>query len=283
MLANYLIGLREGLEAGLIVGILVAYVRKVGRTDVLPRLWVGIGIAILASLGVGAALTWGPYGLSFAAQEALGGGLSLVAVAMVTWMIFWMASHARGLKHELQSRLDTALAGAGIGIVLIGTLSVGREGVETALFVWATVNSTGSAALGTAGALLGLLTAAGLSWLLARGVVRINLGRFFTWTGAFLVVIVAGVFAYGIGDLQEAGLLPGGGSAAFSLAAVVPPSSWYGSLLAGIFNFTPEPTWAQVAGWIAYLLVVGGLFAARLHVRRAPVPARRHNPAGSPA
>jgi high-affinity iron transporter len=282
VLANYLIGLREGLEAGLIVGILVAYVRKVGRTDVLPRLWVGIGIAVLVSLGAGAALTWGPYGLSFTAQEALGGGLSLVAVAMVTWMIFWMASHARGLKQDLHSRLDMALAGAGVGIVLIGTLSVGREGIETALFVWATVNSTGSAALGTAGALLGLLTAAALSWLLARGVVRINLGRFFTWTGAFLVLIVAGVFAYAIGDLQEAGVLPGG-TAAFSLAGAVPPSSWYGSLLAGIFNFTPEPSWAQVAGWIAYLVVVGGLFAARLHVRHAPVAARRPDPAGSPA
>jgi high-affinity iron transporter len=272
VLANFLIGLREGLEAGLIVGILVAYVRKLGRTDVLPRLWIGIGVAVAASLATGAILTWGPYGLSFQAQELLGGSLSVVAVGLVTWMIFWMASHARALKSELHARLDAALAGAGLGIVLAGVVSVGREGIETALFVWATVSSTGSALLGTVGALLGILASVVIAWLIYRGAVRINLGRFFTWTGAFLVVVAAGVLAYAIGDLQEAGALPGGGQAAFSLAGAIPPSSWYGALLGGIFNFTPEPTWAQLLVWVAYLAVVGTLFAVA--VRRPHVPGR---------
>ena len=260
MLANFLIGLREGLEAGLIVGILVAYLNKLGRRDILPRLWIGIGAAIVISLGVGAILTWGPYGLSFQAQEILGGGLSILAVVLVTWMIFWMGTHARALKHELQSKLDAAIAGAGIGIVVIGFVSVGREGVETALFIWASVASSGSALVGTISALAGILVSVIIAYLIYRGFVRINLSRFFTWTGLFLVLVAAGVLSYGIGDLQEAGVIPGFGQAAFSVAQFVQPSTWYGAVLGGLFNFTPEPTWAQFIGWLLYLVVVTPLF-----------------------
>ncbi|KQP01569.1 iron uptake transporter permease EfeU [Leifsonia sp. Leaf264] len=270
MLANFLIGLREGLEAGLIVGILVAYLQKLGRRDVLPRLWIGIGIAVALSLGVGAILTWGPYGLSFQAQEILGGTLSILAVALVTWMIFWMGNHARGLKHDLQSKLDVALVGAASGIVVLGFLSVGREGIETALFVWATVNASGNAGIATIGALLGILTAVAISYLIYRGLIRINLSRFFTWTGLFLILVAAGVLAYGIGDLQEAGVIPGWGQPAYSLAGAIPPSSWYGALLGGVFNFTPEPTWAQVIGWLGYAVVVTFFFLRQIFTRTAP-------------
>ena len=260
MLANFLIGLREGLEAGLIVGILVAYLNKLQRRDILPRLWMGIGAAIVISLGVGAILTWGPYGLSFQAQEILGGGLSILAVGLVTWMIFWMGRHARALKHELQSKLDAAIAGAGMGIVVIGFVSVGREGVETALFIWASVSSSGNAVLGTVGALAGILVSVIIAYLIYRGLVRINLSRFFTWTGLFLILVAAGVLSYGIGDLQEAGVIPGLGQAAFSVANIIQPSTWYGTVLGGLFNFTPEPTWAQFIGWLLYLVVVTPLF-----------------------
>jgi high-affinity iron transporter len=260
VLANFLIGLREGLEAGLIVGILVAYLNKLQRRDILPRLWVGIGAAIVISLGVGAILTWGPYGLSFQAQEILGGGLSILAVGLVTWMIFWMGKHARALKHELQGKLDAAIAGAGIGIVVIGFVSVGREGVETALFIWASVASSGSAVVGTISAVAGILVSIVIAYLIYRGLVRINLSRFFTWTGLFLVLVAAGVLSYGIGDLQEAGVIPGFGQAAFSVAHIIQPSTWYGTVLGGLFNFTPEPTWAQFAAWLLYLLVVTPLF-----------------------
>ncbi len=260
MLANFLIGLREGLEAGLVVGILVAYLNKLSRRDVLPRLWIGIGIAIGISLAVGAILTWGPYGLSFQAQEILGGALSILAVGLVTWMIFWMARHSRALKGELQSKLDAAIAGTGMGIVVVGFVSVGREGVETALFIWASVSSTGNAVLGTIGAVLGILVSIVIAYLIYRGLVRINLSRFFLWTGLFLIVVAAGVLSYGIGDLQEAGVLPGNGQAAYSLATVIPPSSWYGVVLAGLFNYTAEPTWARLIAWALYLAVVTPLF-----------------------
>jgi high-affinity iron transporter len=279
VLANALIGLREGLEAGLVVGILVAYLRKLGRDELIPRLWIGIGLAIALSLGVGAVLTWGPYGMSFQAQEILGGSLSILAVGLVTWMIFWMLKHSRGLRGELQHQLDDTLArGTGWGLVLLGVVSVGREGVETALFIWASVKSTGDPVLGTIGATLGIAGAVVISYLIYRGFVRINLAVFFRWTGIFLILVAAGVLAYGVGDLQEAGLIPGVGQAAFSLAHLVPATSWYGMLLAGVFNFTPEPTWAQFIAWLAYIVATGTVFLLRS--RRAPrlVPAASELP-----
>lgn len=264
MLANYLIGLREGLEMALIVTILVAYVVKVGRRDVLSKLWIGVGIALVVPLGIGALLTWGPYGLSFEAQEVVGGTLSLIAVGFVTWMIFWMGKTARSMKSTLQHRLDSVLVGAGWGVVILAMLSVGREGIETALFVWATVASIGGGWEPVIGAVLGLITAAVLGFLLYRGMVRINLGSFFTWTGAFLILVAGGVLAYGIGDLQEAGVLPGANIHAYDISAVIPASSWYGTALAGILNFNPSPTWFQVIAWVGYIAVVA-FFYLRQH------------------
>jgi high-affinity iron transporter len=279
VLANYLIGLREGLEMALIVTILIAYVVKLGRRDVLSKLWVGIGIALVVPLGIGALLTWGPYGMSFEAQEIVGGSLSLIAVGFVTWMVFWMGKTARTMKSTLHNRLDSALVGAGWGVVLLAMLSVGREGIETALFVWATVASTAGSWEPAVGALLGLLTAAVLGLLLYRGMVKINLGAFFTWTGAFLVLVAGGVLAYGLGDLQEAGVLPGAGVHAYDISAIIPASSWYGTLAAGILNFNPSPTWLQVIGWLAYLVIVG-YFYVRQH--RSSAHAAPAKPAAPP-
>lgn len=270
MTANFLIGLREGLEASLIVVLLMAYLIKTGRQSLLPRLWTGVGLAIVISLAFGALLTFGPRGLTFEAQEAIGGGLSIVAVGLVTWMVFWMARTARSLGSDLRSHVDKAADGAAWGLVLVAALAVGREGLETALFIWAAAQATGETTFPLLGALLGLLTAAGLGYLLHRGVLKVNLGRFFTWTGVGLIVIAGGVLAYGIHDLQEAGIVPGLHSLAFDLSAAVPPSSWYGALLKGTLNFSPATTWLEAAAWLLYVVPVLFLY---IRANRSQPPA----------
>ena len=269
MVGTLMIGLREGLEAALVVSVLLAYVTQLGRRDVARKIWWGVAAAILLSLIVGGVLTFGAYGLSFQAQEIIGGGLSLVAVGFVTWMVFWMARTARSMKHELQSGLDRALEGGAWAIVALGFLSVGREGIETALFVWAAVQSTGGGPVPLLGALLGILSAVAIGVAIHRGVMTIDLRRFFTVTGYFLVVVAAGVLAYGIGDLQEAGVLPGRTSTAFDVSSAVPPTSPQGVLLQGLVNFTPTPSWLQLGGWLVYLAVVVPL-VARATRRRGP-------------
>ncbi|MEW1834556.1 iron uptake transporter permease EfeU [Microbacterium sp. NPDC079995] len=301
MLATFLMGLREGLEAALVVGILVAYLTRIGRRDVLPRLWAGVGLAVALALAIGAVLTFGAYALTFEAQELIGGGLSLVAVAMVTWMIFWMLRTARTMKAHLEGGVDRALATSGFwGIVAIGFVSVAREGIETTLLLWSMVQSFGDAPSALLGALLGLAVAALLGWLLARGMVRLNLRRFFAWTGGFLVVVAAGVLAYAFHDLQEAGALPGpfGASAtidpatgavgvgwagfpfgwAFDLSAQVAPGGTLAAILQATVGFMPEMTWLQVIAWALYLAVVGSFFVRGVGGRRRPEAAASARP-----
>jgi high-affinity iron transporter len=256
MTANYLIGLREGLEATLVVVLLMAYLLKTGRRHLLPRLWAGVGVAVAASAGFGALLTFGPRGLTFEAQEAIGGSLSVIAVGLVTWMVFWMARTARTLGSELRSQADKTAGGAGWGLAVVAALAVGREGLETALFLWAAAQATGQSATPLLGALLGFATAAALGFLLHRGVLKINLGPFFMWSGAALIVIAGGVLAYAVHDFQEAGILPGLHSLAFDVTAAVPPSSWYGTLLKGTLNFSPATTWLEAGAWLLYVPAV---------------------------
>ncbi|MFI8398625.1 MULTISPECIES: iron uptake transporter permease EfeU [Streptomyces] len=263
MFGNYLIGLREGLEASLIVCVLVAYLVKTGRRDALRPVWAGVGVAVGVSLAFGAVLEFGSRELTFEAQELLGGSLSIVAVVLVTWMVFWMRRTARHLKDELHGKLDAALVMGTGALVVTAFLAVGREGLETALFVWASVRaSSDGTAAPLAGVLLGLLTAVLLGWLFYRGAVRIDLARFFTWTGGMLVVVAAGVLAYGVHDLQEARFLGGLADKAFDVSAAVPPDSWYGTLLKGVFNFQPNPTVLQVTVWALYLVPTLALFLA---------------------
>ncbi|MEV7415784.1 iron uptake transporter permease EfeU [Streptomyces sp. NPDC089919] len=267
MFSNYLIGLREGLEASLVVCILVAYLVKTGNQHKLPAIWAGVGIAVAISLAFGAGLEFGSSELTFKAQEALGGSLSILSVGLVTWMVFWMKRTARHLKAELHGKLDAALA-MGTG-ALVGTalLAVGREGLETSLFVWGSVRAAGDGAGPLTGALLGIATSILLGWLFYRGALKINLAKFFTWTGGMLVVVAAGVLAYGVHDLQEADFLGGLGTTAFDISATIPPDSWYGTLLKGTFNFQPDPTVLQVTVWALYLIPTLALFLAPVGFR----------------
>ena len=198
MLANYLIGLREGLEASLVVSILVAYLVRVGRRDQLSVVGAGVGAAVALSVAFGAALTYTSTSLlqTGSSQEAFGGTCSLIAVALVTVMIFWMRRTARHLKTDLDHRLDAALEVGGLAVALTAFVAVGREGLETALFFWSAVQAAGSTATPILGFALGIATAVVLAWLLYRRSVKLNLARFFTWTGAALIVVAAGVLGY---------------------------------------------------------------------------------------
>ncbi|MER6998281.1 iron uptake transporter permease EfeU [Streptomyces sp. NPDC000410] len=265
MFGNYLIGLREGLEASLVVCILVAYLVKTGRRDALKPIWAGIGVACGLALAFGAALEFGSQELTFEAQELLGGSLSIVAVGLVTWMVFWMRRTARHLRAELHGKLDAALRMGTGALVATAFLAVGREGLETALFVWTSVRAATDASGSSApltGVLLGIATAVVLGWLFYRGALKINLARFFTWTGGMLVVVAAGVLAYGVHDLQEARFLGGLADKAFDISATIPPDSWYGTVLKGVFNFQPNPTVLQVTVWALYLIPTLALFLA---------------------
>ena len=283
MLANYLIGLREGLEASLVVVILIAYLVKSDRRHLLPRIWSGIAVAVGVSLAFGALLTWGPRSLTFEAQEAIGGFLSIIAVGFVTWMVFWMARHARGLSGELRGKIDVAAGAGRASLAIVAALAVGREGLETALFLWAATQAATSAGASSVspllGALLGILTAVAMGYAFYKGVLKINLSKFFTWTGAILIVVAAGVLAYGFHDLQEAGLLPGLNSLAFDVSGTIAPTSWLGTFLKGIFNFSPATTWLELTAWVLYVVPTLTIFLRRVRTPASPPAA----PAPAPA
>ncbi|MDO8361555.1 MAG: iron uptake transporter permease EfeU [Actinomycetota bacterium] len=284
MFANFLIGLREGLEAALVVGILVAYLVRTDRRHLLRWVWAGVGVAVVVSIAFGAALTYGPKGLSFEAQEMIGGLLSVAAVGLITWMVFWMARTARTLRSDLHARLDTAATAGPVAVGLMALLAVGREGLETALFLWAGVRATGESTDPLVGALLGIVVAVVLGALITEGAVRLDLAKFFTWTAVLLVVVAAGVLGYGIHDLQEARFLPGLNNLAFDVSRQIPPGSWYGTLLKGTINFSPATTWLEATAWFAYLAVVLPLFLRTVGAQRRPaaaaVPPRADTAAG---
>ncbi|MCC3772746.1 iron uptake transporter permease EfeU, partial [Streptomyces sp. UNOC14_S4] len=257
---SLLIGLREGLEAGLIVSVLVASLVRAEARNRLPHIWTGVLGAIALSMSFGAVLTFTAANLSATAQETFGGSLCVVAVAFVTAMVFWMRRSARNLSGEIREKVTSALAmGAGM-LIVTSFLAVGREGLETALFLWTTARAAGESAGPMTGAAIGLVLAAGLCWGLYRRVLRINLTRFFTATGIVLVVIAAGVLGYGLRDLQEGGVLPGKAAFAFDLGRSVDAGSWYATLVQGVLNLTPTMTWLQVVAYVSYLAVVMTLF-----------------------
>jgi high-affinity iron transporter len=266
---SFLIGLREGLEAGLVVSILVATLVRGEERGRLPQVWTGVLAAVGLSFSFGAVLTFTSANLSAKSQEAFGGCLSVIAVAFVTAMVFWVRRNARNLSGELKEKVTAALAmGSGM-LVVTSFLAVGREGLETALFIWTTAQTAGESTGPLAGAAIGLVLATVMCWGLYRRVLRINLTRFFTFTGAGLIVIAAGVLAYGLRDLQEGGVLPGATALAVDLSGSVDQNSWYATLVQGVFNLTTQMTWLQVVAYVGYLGVVLTLFARGL---RAPKP-----------
>ena len=273
MFANYLIGLREGLEAALVVSILIAYLVRTDRRDRLAPVGLGVATAVAVSVAFGALLTYTSADILQTGQsrETFGGTLSIVAVGFVTWMIFWMRRTAQNMRADLSGSLAAALDLGAIAVATTAFMAVAREGLETALFFWSAVQAAGSTLSPVVGFALGVATALVIAWLLYRRSVTLDLARFFTWTGAALVVVAAGVLAYGVHDLQEGAVLGGLDSLAFDISAQVPAGSWYGTLLKGTINLSPQTTVLQAVVWVAYIVPVMLLFLRRARVPTAAV------------
>ena len=239
LFANFLIGLREGREASMVVMILVAFLVKGHRRDQLRWVWIGVGAALAATVTAFLVIQLGTKTLTSQGQELVGGIASLVAVALGTWMLLWM----RGP----------------FAVIVVAFTAVIREGIETALLVFDSFTS-GALAKPFLGLALGMVTSVVLAVLMYRGAVKINLKTFFTFTGVLLVIVAAGILRYGITDLQEAGVLPGLNNIAFDISAILPPGSTAATLIEGIFNLVPAPTVASMVAWAIYLVVALWLF-----------------------
>jgi high-affinity iron transporter len=283
MFATYLIGLREGLEATLVVSILVAFLVKSERKSKLPHVWAGVALAVALSVFFGWLLTYTQTSLlaDFQSRELFEAITSVLAVVFVTWMIFWMRRAARSIAGELRTRLTEALAVGWFAVSLMAFLAVVREGLETALIFYSAAAGLDSGSGPLLSLIGGVLTAVVIGVLLYRSVLRINLGKFFTWTGALLILVAAGILKYGVHDFQEAGVLPGLNNLAFDISGTLDPNSWYGALLAGMFNITPAPTVLETIAWVAYAVPV--LFLFLRPPRRKPSVATTPEPHPAPS
>jgi high-affinity iron transporter len=260
MLSTFLIALREGLEAALIVGILVAYLVKTGRTRLLAPLWIGVGTAIAASLALGGFLSFTSAELSTRGEEFFAGTTSFLAVGFVTWMVFWMKRAARGLRDELHGKVDSAVGAGSLAIAVTAFVAVVREGLETALFIYTNFKTVGAASSATIGLVLGLALAVALGYLIYNRSVKINLSKFFQITGTALVVVAAGVLSYGIHEYQELGWLPGAESFIWDVTSWMAKDSILATVLAGSIGFDTTTSWLQfiVAG--AYIGIILWLY-----------------------
>jgi high-affinity iron transporter len=260
MLANYLIGIREGLEAALVVGILIAYLHKLGQSAKVRVIWYGVFSAIAVAATVGTILTFSSFELSESAQEILAGILSLTAAGLITWMILWLAQKSRHLRKELETGVDKAVVTGSASLFTLAFLAVGREGLETAVFIWNAIMQTKETATPVAGTFLGIFTSVFLGWALYKGSLKINIGKFFRYSGAALVVVAAGMFSYAIHDLQEGGIIPGAENIAYDITSWISPDGVLGTVLGGSVNFSTHPTQLQVFFWFIYFIPVAYLF-----------------------
>lgn len=283
--AAFLITLREGIEAALVVSIILAYLNTIGRRDRHRVVWTGVGAAIAVSLVAGTVLFLTVGAISETSErtaEIIEGIGSLLAVAVLTWMIFWMRRQARYIKGELQERVDMALAsGSTLALGALAFFVVVREGLETALFLFGTIREevVGSVALGYVGAGLGLVVAALLGVLIYKGGIRLNLRTFFKVTGILILVVAAGLFAYGIHELQEVGWITVGTATAFDISGVLSDEGTVGALLRALFGYNADPTVLELVAWLGYLLVTGFLFLRPHRERSATSPEAPRTPA----
>lgn len=255
MLPTFVIGLREGLEAALIVGIIAAFLARQDRRDALRQVWIGVLSAVALCVGIAVALQVLERVLPQREQEMLETVVGALAVVMVTAMIVWMRHHARAMKGELEGAAAAALAqGSARALVAMAFLAVLREGFETSVFLLATFQASGNAVTAGIGAVLGVLVAVVLGWAIFHGGVRLDLARFFTLTSVVLVLVAAGLVLTALHTGHEAGWVNVGQAQAVDLTWLVRPGTPIAALLTGVLGIQPTPVVVEVVGWALYLL-----------------------------
>ncbi len=257
MLVPFLIMLREGVEAALVVAIIAGYLVHTGRGEAMRSVWLGVGAAIAVCVAIGIAIELTTSELPQKIQELFEAGVGFFAVVMLTLMVFWMGKAARSIRATLQAGIDAAFASGVEGRALAGLafFAVAREGLESVLFLlaaWQQREDVGIEAL--FGAVLGLVVAVAIGVGIHRGSRRLDLRHFFRWTGVFILVVAAGLLAGSLRSLHEAGVWNGLQGIAFDLSGVLPADGVVGTLLSGLFGYTDVPTWGEVLIWLAYLL-----------------------------
>jgi len=253
VLPTFVIGLREGLEAALIVGIVAAFLRQRQQKRAFRFMWLGVATAVVLCAAAGTALHVASEQLPQREQEQLETIIALVAVGMITWMIVWMRRHSADLKGDLQERASLALvSGSALGLIVMAFLAVLREGLETAVFMLAAFQQSDRPGLTGTGALLGVALAVVLGYLIYRGGVKINLSKFFRITGVVLVLVGAGLFAFAVHTAHEAGWWNLLLDRAVDLTWLIDPGSVQSALITGMFGIQPEPTWGELLAFFAY-------------------------------
>ncbi len=271
MLATFVIALREGLEAALIVGIIAAFLRKNGKS--LVAMWAGVILAVILSLLVGVGLSLTERALPQASQETMEAVIGLVAVFFVTGMVMWMNNHAHEIKRQLESEAAVAIRqSSAVALASMAFLAVLKEGFETSVFLLATFSVAQSAASAVAGAVLGLILAVLIGWGIFIGGVRLNLGRFFRYTGMFLILVAAGLIISALRSGHEAGWLNIGQQRLMNLSWAIPPGSVRSALITGVLGIPTDPRLLEVCGWALYIVLVGVLVYWPRHLR--PTAAR---------
>jgi high-affinity iron transporter len=262
MLVPFLIMVREGVEAALIVGIIAGYLTSTGRRQWMPLVWVGIATAVLLCLALGIVLDMVSADFPQKEQELFAAIIGLIAVSLLASMVFWMRKAARSIKGDLQHSIDEALGGhdgKALALVFMVFLAVAREGLESVFFLLATFQQA-SGLDAPIGALAGVLVAAAIGYAIYAGTVRLNLRRFFRWTGVLILVVAAGLLAGSLRALHEAGLWNSLQETAFDLSHVLPTDGFLGSILSGIFGYVDTPTIGEVAVYVVFLLITLPLF-----------------------
>jgi high-affinity iron transporter len=266
--SGLLTGLREGVEAALIVAIVCAYLARTGNARHFAKIGVGVGAAVATSVVLGAALFLTLGGLEEPYEQIFEGAAMLLAAGVVTWMLFWMRRQASSVKGELQRAVDRTLAeGTAWGLAVLAFTAVIREGLETALFLVGQATAAAGGAAGAAGAasvLVGAVAGLGIAVLIGYGFYRgsraLDLQRFFRWTGVLLVFIAAGLLSHAVHELVEIGWITIGTSTAFDIGAVLPHDAGIGLFLRALFGYTSAPEWVTLVTWATYVVVVLALY-----------------------